>query len=286
MTRETKIGLLVGMGFIILFGIILSEAGSRRRAMIAPQYAATGNTGDPAPRTDLAVLAQDSFAPIPADQTADATADQTVLARRPLPDTLATVPLAASSSVRPAPAPTIEHAPPTQSKTVAVLEPAPRAEQPEASPEKPIIPPAQPAPAMTLYVVKKNDNLTKIARSALGSASPEAIQAIYEANCEDLKSINHLRVGQQLRIPGSLDTTSQAQPAPKKPAGNHLANRSESAYRWYQVRQKDTWSSIARSQLGDRARWRELYELNRSKFPNPNRIRPGVRVKLPADASG
>jgi nucleoid-associated protein YgaU len=275
------------MGFIILFGIILSEAGSRRRAMIAPQYAATGSIGDPAARTDLAVLAQDSFAPIPeADQALDATADQPVLARRPLPESSAPVPLAASSSVQATPAPAIEHAPPPQSETVAVLEPTPQADQPEPTPDEPIIPPVQPAPTMALYVVKKNDNLTKIARHALGTASPEAIQAIFEANREDLKSINHLRVGQQLRIPRSLDTDARARPAPSKPASSDLANHSESAYRWYQVKQKDTWSSIARSQLGDRTRWRELYELNRSKFPNPNRIRPGVRVKLPADVSG
>ncbi len=284
MTRETKIGLLVGMGFIILFGIILSEAGSRRRAMIAPQYAATGSIGDSAPRTELAFLAQDSFTPISqADQAPHTTSDQTVLARRSIPDASAARPLAASPSVRPAPGPAVELAPPPQSETVAVLKPAPQAEQPAPTPDEPVIPPAQPAPTMALYVVKKNDNLTKIARHVLGSASPEAIQAIYEANREDLNNINHLRVGQQLRIPRSLGTDAQARPTPSKHAAD---TRSEPAYRWYQVRQKDTWSSIARSQLGDRTRWRELYELNRGKFPNPNRIRPGVRVKLPADASG
>jgi len=287
MTRETKIGLLVGMGFIILFGIILSEAGSRRRAMIAPQYAATGSIGDPAPRTELAVLAQDSFTLIAeADQAPEETADQTALARRPLPDTSAPRRSAASSSARPAPTPALEDSPPPGSETVAVLEPAPQTKQAKPTPNEPIIPPAQPASTMAVYVVKKNDNLTKIARHVLGAASPEAIQAIYEANREDLKNINHLCVGQQLRIPKSLDAAAQPRPAPSKPAGNGLAKRSESAYTWYQVRQKDTWSSIARSQLGDRARWRELYELNRGKFPNPNRIRPGVRVKLPADASG
>lgn len=287
MTRETKIGLLVGMGFIILFGIILSEAGSRRRAMIAPQYAATGSLGDPAPRTELAVLAQDSFAPIAeTDRVPDATVDQPVLARRPLPDNAAPVPLAASPSVRPTAEPAVEREPSPHSETVAVLEPDPQTEQPEPTPDEPIIPPAQQAPTMALYVVKQNDNLTKIARHVLGTASPEAIQVIYEANREDLDSVNHLRVGQQLRIPKSLDTAAEARPAPSKPAANSLASRLEPAYRWYQVKQKDTWSSIAQSQLGDRTRWRELYELNRSKFPNPNRIRPGVRVKLPADASG
>jgi nucleoid-associated protein YgaU len=255
--------------------------------MIAPQYAATGGIGDPAPRANLAVLAQDSFVPVAeADQAPGATADQIVLARRPLSDSTAPVPLAASRSGRPTPTPAVEPTPPPQSETVAVLEPAPQTEQPDPTPDEPIIPPAQPAPTMALYVVKKNDNLTRIARHVLGSASPEAIQAIYEANREHLKDINHLRVGQQLRIPKSLDTPAQARPAPDRPARKGVAKRSESDYRWYQVKQKDTWSSIARSQLGDRTRWRELYELNRSKFPNPNRIRPGVRVKLPADASG
>jgi hypothetical protein len=40
--------------------------------------------------------------------------------------------------------------------------------------------------------------------------------------------------------------------------------------------------SIAREQLGDAARWKELHLLNRDKFPDPGRIREGVRIKLPA----
>jgi hypothetical protein len=34
--------------------------------------------------------------------------------------------------------------------------------------------------------------------------------------------------------------------------------------------------------LGDAGRWRELHELNKDKFPNPQSIREGVRIKLPA----
>jgi len=33
--------------------------------------------------------------------------------------------------------------------------------------------------------------------------------------------------------------------------------------------------------LGDAARWRELHELNKDKFPDPKMIREGVRIKLP-----
>jgi hypothetical protein len=41
----------------------------------------------------------------------------------------------------------------------------------------------------------------------------------------------------------------------------------------------------AQRQLGQEGRWRELYELNRRIFPEPNRIRVGARVKLPSDGN-
>ena len=53
------------------------------------------------------------------------------------------------------------------------------------------------------------------------------------------------------------------------------------AFRWYQIRKQDRYASIAREQLGDEGRWREIFELNRGKFPNADRIREGVRIKLP-----
>jgi hypothetical protein len=43
---------------------------------------------------------------------------------------------------------------------------------------------------------------------------------------------------------------------------------------------------IAREQLGDVRRWREIYELNKDKFPDPQFIREGVRIKLPAAPVG
>ncbi len=51
--------------------------------------------------------------------------------------------------------------------------------------------------------------------------------------------------------------------------------------RWYQVKKGDRYTSIAREQLGDVSRWQAIFELNREKFPDPNRIREGVRIRLP-----
>ncbi len=47
------------------------------------------------------------------------------------------------------------------------------------------------------------------------------------------------------------------------------------------MQKNDRYASIARSQLGDAGRWQEVYELNKDKFPNPQHIREGVRIKLP-----
>ena len=52
--------------------------------------------------------------------------------------------------------------------------------------------------------------------------------------------------------------------------------------RRYQIKKNDRYVSIAREQLGDETRWREIYELNREIFPDPEFIREGVRIKLPA----
>ncbi|MGE5706980.1 MAG: peptidoglycan-binding protein [Bacteroidota bacterium] len=50
----------------------------------------------------------------------------------------------------------------------------------------------------------------------------------------------------------------------------------------YQVQRGDYLSKIAREQLGDANRWKELYELNQEQIgANPNLIRPGMSLKLP-----
>ena len=54
--------------------------------------------------------------------------------------------------------------------------------------------------------------------------------------------------------------------------------------RWYQIKKNDRYVSIARDELGDEARWQEIFELNKKTFPDASRIRAGVRIKLPAVA--
>ena len=54
------------------------------------------------------------------------------------------------------------------------------------------------------------------------------------------------------------------------------------APRTYVVRKGDTLSGIAEAELGDRERWRELFEINRAMLDDPDRIEPGQVLQLPA----
>jgi DNA-binding SARP family transcriptional activator/LysM repeat protein len=94
--------------------------------------------------------------------------------------------------------------------------------------------------------------------------------------------------------PATTSTLPQADPAtgagPSRPADEPPATT-----RTYQVEAGDTLWGIAGGQLRDPYRWPELFDLNRGsplpdppggRFLNPNRIYPGQRLRLPADASG
>jgi hypothetical protein len=61
----------------------------------------------------------------------------------------------------------------------------------------------------------------------------------------------------------------------------------------YEVQRRDTLWRIAECHLGDPLRWREIYELNRGlpqadgrTLTDPDTIRPGWALRLPADATG
>jgi|GEM_PF-3018481 len=107
------------------------------------------------------------------------------------------------------------------------------------------------------YVVRPGDTLSAIAARALGDASryPEI------ARLNGLANPNLIRVGQTLKLPQGAATQ-----APKPT-------------RHYTVRPGDTLSKIAREQLGDPNRYREIARLNR--LNDPNRIQVGQELAIP-----
>ncbi len=142
----------------------------------------------------------------------------------------------------------------------------------------------------TQYTVVSGDSLSKIARMFYGTGSRTVVNAIFDANRAVLPSVDQLRAGLKIKLPSvaGIDgprsdraQPSSASPAPGQPI--HRPNRAKPRdTQWYEIKKNDRYAKIAREQLGDESRWREIFELNKDKFPKPGMIRPGVRIKLPA----
>ena len=53
------------------------------------------------------------------------------------------------------------------------------------------------------------------------------------------------------------------------------------APRYHTVAKGDTLYKLARAYYGDQARWKDVYEANRSEISDPNMIRVGQRLVIP-----
>ncbi len=356
MARETKVGLLAGLAFIICFAILLTNRGRHDLPLPAGSILTSGATDStlvrqaasqvspqlpaPEPRTprDRAVL--------PASGASESSvANLDVQRSEPYATNGAELVLSDTHAVKinPPASPLssersdLFHQPSERALTSRTpddlekrleLERRLRISEPDSSTNgiqsSQVAPPSaipnalptQRAPVkLVSYTVLPGDTLSKIALAHLGNKSQTSVNAIFDANRATLASPNDLKAGLVLSVP-----VADAKPAPPKPGpvkeniaapvkhaatpakndaaptkisaapvreegksrANSKSNEPPPATRWYQVKKNDRYASIAREQLGDTTRWREVYELNKDKFPNAQTIREGVRIKLPA----
>lgn len=167
------------------------------------------------------------------------------------------------------------------------------------------------------HVVAPGETLSKLVATYYGRKSNTAVQAVFDANRARMTSPDAIRPGIELVLPevpgiGSPqvrkgDTPINAHPVvdsrtvraetpkvyskkkdvrvvggkSKNDAPTERSAKSEAPPRVYQVRKNDRLMNIAREQLGDASRWKEIYDLNKDKFPDAGKIREGVRIKLP-----
>ena len=128
------------------------------------------------------------------------------------------------------------------------------------------------------YVVHRGDSLARIARHEWKHVSPELIAALVAANPALSERPDRIVPGQILMIP-KLDAERVA--ARERTGHPESAGATETAApsRWYTVRKNDSLARIARRELRDEKRWREIARLN--QLSDANRIRPGMRLQLP-----
>jgi nucleoid-associated protein YgaU len=313
MTRETKIGLVVGLAFIILLGVIISENGGDRaragRAWLDPDGNIDHLQADKSfnqnegfasggmPDIEISTLGKNTFEGAGKGRLALAAEKGYDAIKLPSPEEEPPT-LAVSRSDGSDFSATPER--PLDSDSVP---PIPVAGDDQDTPEETVVlPDASAVKAATdeirrvealneaarkspiSYTVKKGDNLEKIARRHYGPASARRWRAIYNANKNVIADPHRLPIGAKLSIPqGGLmksgDVSKQASGA-LRIGDQDGADGSKT--RWYTVRRYDTLVSISIKQLKNANRYNQIFELNRDKIKNPNLLMPGMRIRLPA----
>jgi nucleoid-associated protein YgaU len=183
---------------------------------------------------------------------------------------------------------------------MAAIDTAPLTQPPIAE-APPVIEPSRPAPAppppepgevravvepqFRSYVVRAGDtSFEAIARrNGGGSALAEAI-----SRANPYVTPNRLVPGRTvLRIPldpsnvqGKVVTLRQGE----RPAGAGKPQADEqggAGEREYTVQSSDTLSGIAQKMYGRSAQWRKIYQANRDRIENPDRLKAGVVLRIP-----
>jgi len=284
--RETKLGLLVGLAFIVLFGLILSVRGGTEPVKHAALP--TGESRGHVTMVRSILMDVDPFVEQGVLEVGDS---EPAAAEAQGPEE----PMPAPESVQTVETP--ERITNEYGTVAAVLErnSAP-AEPTEASP-----------PALRTYKVRTNDTLIRIARRFYGSGSERLWRRIYEANKQVLADPDRLAPGQELVIPGLC---ASPDPAPA-PDGVRTVTAGELARMFgsqsdlveapsappttYTVREGDTFYSIAQKLYGEGRLGKLLHLRNKHLVPDPRRLRVGQRILLldgeeirrgPADLEG
>jgi nucleoid-associated protein YgaU len=296
-SRETKVGLLVGLVFIGLFGLILSlRAGSEAvgHANLPVGESQKYRTMARAVRHDVDPFIEHSVLDIaPAGPREQGPEVREALEERlPAPDSIraAEPPARTVSDVGVIAAGPIEVVTPVRETpdTPSAEGESPPAREAERAKEA--------APAAPTYVVRANDSLVLIARRFYGAQGDRLWRRIYEANRSVLSDPDHLRPGQELVIPGVEASPALASvPAPEGEVvrtvtagelAEMLGNRSDLVEApsplpaTYTVREGDTFYGIAERLYGN-ARYAPLLHLkNKHLVPDATKLRAGQRIVL------
>jgi nucleoid-associated protein YgaU len=315
MTKETKIGLLVGLAFIIVIGILLSDhiqsateppraaigdAGfTARRAVETPGAGANAEVALAAPNTPIPTgeelkkgpIAQSVIKVGPA-QTATTAEDTQVVINKvtdPAPPLHADEPLVTGT---PAPAGTIGDqgaqtpiVSNTQSNSGSALntlfQPTPVSQQSPVNPVK---------VAMKSYVALKGDSLSKIAMKFYGDKSAASIKLITDAN-KELKDPRNLIAGKTYMIPANpkADAAQLAKTGPTTApsAGSALAVATPTTPRnvstvLYTVKDGDNLWRIATEEVGSAKAVQQIRDLNKDVLKGTDNVKAGAKLKIPA----
>lgn len=133
----------------------------------------------------------------------------------------------------------------------------------------------------TKHVVKAGDTLYGLAREYYGATSDWTL--IYEANQDKIGEDKVVFVGNELIIPNSKKVVENK----KSPSGsvilssNTVTSSKVKSNKIHKIKSGETLFSIAKHYYNNGARWKKIYEANKSVIKNSNVIPVGKEIVIP-----
>ena len=136
-------------------------------------------------------------------------------------------------------------------------------------------------------VVKNDENYSKISKRVYGTTRYFSALAVF--NQHRIAEPKHMRPGMIVLTPSKEILEERypqlfvdSKPRVVEPAEFLLLEDGSPAYR---VGERETLSEISKRFLGRSSRWVEILRLNQSNVKDPNKLKPGTILALPADAT-
>jgi LysM repeat protein len=299
MTRETKISLLVGLAFIIVIGILLSDHFRSTQELPQAVLADVGNSSRRA--TDAPGAANPGISFVPPSESAPRTSvpTQDELTAPPSP----VVPSSHYENQPPVAPPSANSAPPSEVQHSPIAEEArrngesvepsnlngtPRDDDSSATPPPPA-PPAAGSTAPSRYKAAEGDTVSRMAAKFLGGNTRANRQAIIDANPSLQEDPNRVIVGHSYVIPArgesalATNDDSDAPPISKPQIDSQNDSSPNSAGSVYTVKEGDSLWAIANDELGDPSAVEAIKDLNSTvlKGDNHDVVIPGMKLRLP-----
>jgi LysM repeat protein len=289
MTRETKIGLLVGLAFIIVIGILLSDhLTSTLQPPQAPLSVAATNAREALRTPGAGQIAHERPVRVPdAEPNPLVIGNDGGVRREPGRAEITILP-PPSNGARDIVIPPSE---PQQSNRVT---PPPQHDAQAAQAFTPKISPglnrildehpdeviAVPAQPVRQYLAESGDTISKIARLQLGADTIANRNAILRLNPSLKNNPRMRRAGETSRIPvaSAAPTPIPVGTPPSNPTTPPIADGDN----LYTTRPGDTLWRIAVNHVGSHTAVEQIKALNRDLLNGTDRIKPGMKLKLPS----
>ncbi len=302
MTRETKIGLLVGLAFIIVIGILLSDhfttaTQPHQAALITTIDDVLGSTRTMGPRRQnsapLDVPAVEPRGPILAQpdpslerrqhvDVGPSNRGQRIIDVTEQPVIPMEPPIAQLPDVRNGVGGAGENILGHTEPVVIAPEPATNNNSSNTS--------SNTAGArenvrenVKSYLAEPGDTLGKIAAKAMGKNTSANRDAIVKANPKLAENPNKVIIGESYNIPVQTTVASATKPEPKEVA-KEVAPAAASNSVEYVVKDGDNLHKIAREQCGSSSFVSQIQELNKDLLKGSDKLKINMKLRLPPKA--